>query len=221
MKIITVGTGSSGNCYLLQKNNDRIIALDAGCPWKKVMIAAKFKPTSIDFALVTHDHSDHNGYVRDFVKNNISVYDTENMNPKKLYSIKGDVKVIPFEVPHDAKCYGYLMRVDGRYVVYMTDFGYCKYTFRSFGVDTWLIACNHVDAPDRDSAKYGHVVRGHSSLDTVKDILKANMCPQMKNIVLCHYNESEDTDFMATEIRRVVGDNVNVYVARKGEVIDL
>ena len=113
------------------------------------------------------------------------------------------------------------MQVDGRYVVYMTDFGYCKYTFRSFGVSTWLIACNHVDAPDRDSAKYGHVVRGHSSLDTVKDILKANMCPQMKNVVLCHYNESEDTDFMATEIRRVVGDNVNVYVARKGEVIDL
>ena len=43
----------------------------------------------------------------------------------------------------------------------------------------------------------------------------------MKNVILCHYNESEDTDFMVTEVRRVVGDNVNVYVARKGEVIDL
>ena len=220
MKIITVGTGSSGNCYLLQKNNDRIIALDAGCPWKKVMIAAKFKPTSIDFSLITHDHSDHKGYVRDFKRNNVDVYDTENLNPKKLYSIK-DTKVIPFEVPHDTKCYGYLLNVDGRYVVYMTDFGYCKYTFKSFGVSTWIIACNHTDLPDRDSAKYGHVVRGHSSLDTVKDILKANMCPQMKNVVLCHYNESEDTDFMASEIRQVVGDAVNVYVARKGEVIDL
>ena len=84
MKLITVGTGSNGNCYLLKRDNDRIIALDAGCPWKKVMIAAKFKPTLIDFALVTHDHSDHDGYVRDFRKNNISVYEPDGLTPKKL-----------------------------------------------------------------------------------------------------------------------------------------
>lgn len=220
MKLTTVGTGSGGNCYLLRKEDDRIIALDAGCPWKKVMIAAKFKPSLIDFALITHDHSDHNGYVRDFKKNGIKVYDTESLFPKKQYRLQ-NVDVIPFEVPHDTTCYGYLLKVDGRYVVYMTDFGYCKYTFKSFGVSTWLIACNHVLPPDKDSAKYGHVVRGHSSLDTVKDILKANMCPQMKNVVLCHYNESEDTGVMVEEVRRVVGDNVNVYVAKKGEVIDL
>lgn len=220
MKLITVGTGSTGNCYLVQQKNDRFIALDAGVTWRKVMIATKFRPSAIDFCLVTHDHSDHDGYVRDFIKNGISVYGTDRIETKKPYKFK-DATVIAFEVPHDTDCYGYLIKVDGRYICYITDFGYCKYTFKSFGVSTWLIACNHVLPPDRSEAKYGHVVMGHSSLDTVKDILRANQCKEMKNVILCHYSEGEDTDFMLTEVRRVVGDGVNVFLAKKGEVIDL
>ena len=220
MKLLTVGTGSTGNCYLLQLNDDSYIALDCGVAWKKVMIVTKFRPSDIRFALVTHSHSDHSCYERDFRPNGIDTYNVDNLTERKIFK-KGDVEIIPFEVPHDVRCYGYLIKVDGRRIVYMTDFGYCQYTFKSWAVDTWLIASNHVVAPNIDEMKYAHVVWGHSSLATVKDIIKINKCDAMKNIILCHYSEDADTDLMIREIQEIAGDGVNVTLAEKGKVITL
>lgn len=220
MKLITVGTGSSGNCYLLKRDNDRYIALDCGCKWKDVLVGCGFRPIDIDFALVTHSHSDHSRYMGDFEKSGIEVLSTENVEPKKLTK-KGVANFVAFEVPHDVDCYGYLIRVDGRTIVYMTDFGYCRYTFKSWNVDTWLIACNHVDLPDSEEAKYAHVVMGHSSLAAVKDILTINKCDAMKNVILCHISDDADKEQMVTEIKQVVGDKVNVVIAEKRKEIEL
>ena len=220
MKLYTVGTGSLGNCYLLKRENNKIIALDCGCKWRDVLIGCNFRPLDIDFALVTHSHSDHSRYVGDFEGSGIEVINTTNTFPKKILQ-KGEYKIVPFEVPHDVKNYGYLIRVDGRTIVYMTDFGYCKYTFKSWNVDTWIIACNYVAPPDSEEANYAHVVMGHSSLDTVKDILAVNKSDSMKNVILCHTSSSADTELMVSEIKQVVGDGVNVTVAQKRKEIEL
>lgn len=219
MKLITVGTGSKGNCYLLKRDNDRYIALDCGMPWKKVMVATSFRPSDIDLALVTHIHSDHARYIGDFVANGIETVTTSNKARKILR--KGEVDIVPFEVPHDVLCYGYLIRVDGRTIVYMTDFGYCQYTFKSWNVDTWIIACNHDENPDSEDAKYAHVVMGHSSLSTVKGILEANKSESMKNVILVHYSQNADVEAMAEEIQKTVGDTVKVAIARNGEAIEI
>ncbi len=220
MKLYTVGTGSFGNCYLLKRDNNKIIALDCGCKWRDVLIGCNFKPLDIDLALVTHSHSDHSRYVGDFEGSGIEVINTTNTFPKKILQ-KGEYKIVPFEVPHDVKNFGYLIRVDGRTIVYMTDFGYCKYTFRSWNVDTFLIACNHVVPPDSEEANYAHVVMGHSSLDTVKDILAVNKTDSLRNVILCHTSSSADTELMVSEIQKVVGDGVNVTVAQKRKEIEL
>ena len=114
-----------------------------------------------------------------------------------------------------------MIKADVRRIVYMTDFGYCQYTFKSWGVDTWLIACNHIDAPNIDEMKYAHVVWGHSSLATVKDIIRINKSEYMKNIILCHYSEDADTDLMIKEIQEIAGDGVNVTLAERNKVIEL
>ena len=220
MKLVTVGTGSSGNCHLLQMDNNKFVALDCGCKWKDVLVGCNFRPIDIEFALVTHSHRDHSRYVVDFKKSGIDVLSVNDVETKKVYQ-KGEVKFVAFEVPHDVDCYGYLIRVDGRTIVYMTDFGYCRWTFKSWNVDTWLIACNHIDLPDAEEAKYVHVAMGHSSLDTVKDILAINKSESMKNVILCHVNGESDTDRMIAEIQEVVGDGVKVTVAKKRGVIDL
>ena len=103
----------------------------------------------------------------------------------------------------------------------MTDFGYCRWTFKSWNVDTFVIACNYETPPDSDDAKYAHVVMGHSSLDTVKDILAINKSESMKNVILCHVDAEADTDRMISEIQEVVGDGVKVTVAKKRGVIDI
>ena len=220
MKLVTVGTGSSGNCHLLKRDNDRYVALDCGCKWSDVLVGCAFRPIDIDLALVTHSHRDHSRYVGDFKKSGIEVYCVNDVETKKVYQ-KGEVKFVAFEVPHDVDCYGYLIRVDGRTIVYMTDFGYCRYTFKSWNVDTWLIAANYVSPPDSEEANYAHVVMGHSSLDTVKDILEVNKSDSLKNVVLCHTSSSANTELMVSEIQKIVGDGVNVTVAKKKGIIDI
>ena len=220
MRLITVGTGSSGNCHLLKRDNDRYVALDCGCKWKDVLVGCGFRPIDIEFALVTHSHSDHSRYVGDFKKSGIDVLSVNDVETKKVYQ-KGEVKFVAFEVPHDVDCYGYLIRVDGRTIVYMTDFGYCRWTFKSWNVDTFIIACNYNIMPDAEEANYAHVVLGHSSLETVKDILGVNKSDSLKNVVLCHTSSSADTELMISEIQEVVGDGVKVTVAKKKGVIDL
>ena len=219
MRIYTVGTGSSGNCYLL-KHNDNYIALDCGCKWKDVLVGCNFHPIDIDIALVTHSHSDHSKYAKEFVKGGIPVYSPDNVKAKTMVKYK-DISFVPFIVPHDVTCYGYLIKVDGRTIVYMTDFGYCRYTFKSWNVDTFIIACNYNILPDAEDAKYAHVVLGHSSLDTVKDILAVNKSDFLKNVILCHVSANADTEQMVTEVKEVVGDGVNVSLAKKGTVIYL
>ena len=220
MELYVVGSGSSGNCYLIKRDNGKYIALDCGCKWKDVMVGCDWSPIDIEFALVTHSHGDHAKHMRDFERYGIEVYGVNDLKSKSIFK-KGDVEVIPFEVPHDVKNYGYLIRVDGKTIVYMTDFGYCKYTFKSWNVDTFIVACNYTSMPDSEEANYAHVVMGHSSLDTVKDILAVNKSDFMKNVILCHTSSSADTELMVSEIKQVVGDNVNVTVARKREVINL
>lgn len=220
MELITIGTGSAGNCYLLRRNNGHYIALDCGMPWKSVMIGCDFMPSLIDFALYTHEHRDHNKYTLDFLKNGIRVFGSHNLEPKEPIRIR-DATFVPFKVPHDVPCFGYLIQVDGEKLIYMTDFGYCRYTFKSYKVEHWLIACNHIDAPVITEEKYAHVVTGHSSLSTVKDLLSANKTDKMRNVIICHYSADADTDRMATEIRETLGDGVNVSVARKGSTICL
>ena len=220
MKLVTVGTGSSGNCHLIQRDNDHWVALDCGCKWSEVLIGCRFRPIDIDLALVTHSHRDHSRYVGDFKKSGIDVLSVNDLETKKVYQ-KGEVKFVAFEVPHDVDCYGYLIRVDGRTIVYMTDFGYCRWTFKSWNVDTFIIACNYNIMPDAEEANYAHVVLGHSSLETVKDILEVNKSDSLKNVVLCHTSSSADTELMISEIQEVVGDGVNVTVAKKKGIIEL
>lgn len=219
-QIITVGTGSSGNSYLLQLSDGKYIALDCGMPWKQVLIGCDWQPTMIDLALYTHSHKDHAYYSKYFVSNGIDVYGPDNWQDKKPKRIGGCI-VAPFEVPHDVPCYGYLISTGTEKLIYMTDFGYCKYTFKTQEVDHWLIACNHIELPEREENKFRHVVTGHSSLDTVKDLLVASQTDKMRNVIICHYSEGQDTNRMVQELSTALGNTVNVGIAQKGQKCQL
>ena len=54
-RLITVGSGSSGNTYLLQCG-DEILVLDAGKPFKEVKKALSFYIRPIVGVVVTHEH---------------------------------------------------------------------------------------------------------------------------------------------------------------------
>ena len=74
------------------------------------------------------------------------------------------------------------------------------------------------DLLERDSAKYEHVLKGHSSISTVRDIILANKTPDLRNIILCHLSgENADPETMQKEVQSVAGKWVNVEVAHAGD----
>lgn len=131
-----------------------------------------------------------------------------------------------FELPHDdVENRGlYLKSPSGHRVLYMTDFSFCKYIFTKLKVQTILIECNHMDDIDEGSNenKFCHVIRGHSSLSTVCEFLRVNQTDELKNVILCHLSsDNANPDVMKSEVQTVVGDSVNVYIAKKGVEIEL
>ena len=108
-------------------------------------------------------------------------------------------------------------------LVYLTDFGYTKYRFKQLAVNTLLISCNHMDNPEAfaGSENFDHVVRGHSSLSVVKEIVTVNQTDSLKHIILCHISEENgDPDEMARQIAEI-SPQATVYVAEKNHSIVL
>lgn len=135
--------------------------------------------------------------------------------------------VTPFYLPHTTKdkdtgalipCpnFGYLIEHEemGR-MLYLTDFEYCKFNFKKMRVQHFLIECNHMDESlSRDSAKFEHVIKGHSSLSVCRDLIEANKTSDLRNVILCHLSsENADPETMQKEVQSAAGKWVKVDVA--------
>lgn len=146
--------------------------------------------------------------------------------PEKIQFKVGSYRVTPFYLPHDnTPNFGFLIDLpdDAGRLLYATDFEYLQYTFKSLKINFFLIECNHqADLVDRSEAKYEHSLRGHSELETVKEIIRVNKTPDMRNIILCHLSgEWSDPDRIKREVQEVAGKWVTVDIAEKGKAREL
>lgn len=148
-KFISLGSGSSGNCYFLQTNTTTIL-IDAGLSVrtiKKHLKAYGLSLDSVDAVFITHDHADHikavghlandlekpiyaTQLVHQGINRNYCI--TSKLTDKHRHYIEkgvtiacGDFRITPFEVPHDSTdCVGYLVEVDGTTFCLLTDVGH-------------------------------------------------------------------------------------------------
>lgn len=130
--------------------------------------------------------------------------------------------ITPFYLPHDkTPNFGFLIDLpgDAGRLLYCTDFEYLPYTFKSLKINYFLLECNHqADLVDRSEAKYEHSLRGHSELETVKEIIRVNKTPDMRNVILCHLSDGwSDPETMQKEVQSVAGKWVSVAVAKAGD----
>ena len=230
MKIKVLGSSSSGTCYVVETENGRLI-LDAGVKLNGIMRAIDW---DTDFAdcLVTHIHRDHSQSAADLVRRGVRVFScpevceqtgAEPCKPRVLERIGGFGYFAPFDVPHgDTECYGYLVVTnEGDRLLYATDYEYIPYNFRENGLTHMLIECNYSDSANLiHEEKYEHVLKGHSSLQTALGVVEANMTDALKCVILCHVSATEDGEAMREQVQNLVGDNIAVHVARKGDVYE-
>ncbi len=149
LKFISLGSGSSGNCYYLHNGKEGLM-IDAGVGsriTKKHFDTYGLSLDTVRYMLITHDHADHVKSVGSLSKRyNLPVYATalvhkgiehnlcvkKKIDPINVKTIEknkalqlGDYKVTPFNVPHDSyDNVGYKIETGGVTFCLVTDCGY-------------------------------------------------------------------------------------------------
>lgn len=117
--------------------------------------------------------------------------------------------------------YGFLItRKEMGRMLYITDCEVIKWKFKD--INHILLGVNYdKDLVDTDNPKANHVFRGHLSIDTACDFVKANDSDSLQNIIMCHLSsENADKDSFIAKMKNAVNE-ANVDVAVAGKIWDL
>lgn len=219
MKLKVLGSGSSGNCYILESDTEALI-IEAGLPFREVKKALDFNVRKIVGVICSHRHKDHSGYISEYEKASIPVF--KPYDGMKDMNLKGGAgfKIQAFDLVHDVPCYGfYISHPDIGNLIYASDTEYIRWRFSK--VNHILVESNYSkDLVSDIPEKRRHVLTGHMEIDTTCEFLKANNSPSLKNVILLHLSsESADAESFKAKAEKVV--KCLVYVAQKGIEIDL
>ena len=237
MKLTCIATGSSGNCYLLQADSGETLILDCGISIKEIKKGLKWDITGVVGTICTHQHQDHSKSVADIRNMGIRVF-----NPALDIFLDvvhfGDFAIRPFDLTTvdgrwthtnadgtECPCYGFLIahKEMGK-LLYITDCEVIKWKFK--GINHILLGVNYdKDLVDTDNPKANHVFRGHLSIDTACDFVKANDSDSLQNVIMCHLSaENSDKDSFISKMENAVnGANVDAaepgksWILRKGD----
>ena len=198
MQLTCLGSGSSGNCFLLEDDGE-ILILDAGVKFKQLLTCKRLTSFSrVAGALITHEHKDHSLCVPQLVKAGVEVYSPNNLVTRYKYKV-GRYAVMPFLCYHDVVNYGYVIRCpSGATVVYATDTAALPLIKH---VDVWIVECNYtgrlwaenVSKTDRMFEYFGRVKECHMGLETLQGYFKSLQTPTAA-IFLTHLSESGNAD---------------------------
>lgn len=231
MKLKCIATGSTGNCYALTSDSGETLILDCGIPIKEIKKGLNWNVKDVVGVLCTHKHLDHSKSVADIRNMGIRVF-----NPTLDIFLDvvhfGDFTIRPFDLTtvdgrwthtnadgSECPCYGFLItHPEMGKMLYITDTELIKWRFKD--VNHILLGVNYdKNLIDRDNTgKANHVFRGHLSIDTACDFVKANYSDSLQNVIMCHLSsENSDSDSFIEKMKKVAcGANVDVAVAGKG-----
>ncbi len=227
LNLISLFSSSSGNCTYVFSEKTKIL-VDIGVSAKRLtdkLTELNINPAEIQAILITHEHSDHVKGIKVFSKKyNIPVFSSKktwetlvsleispslknNFEISEEFSI-GDIKIIPFPIPHDAidPC-GFNLFCGKEKVTVATDIGHITSDLLSSfeNSKTILLESNHdinmLKAGDypyllkqRIIGNYGHL-SNLSSAETVEYLIKKGT----KNFILAHLSEKNNIPALALE----------------------
>lgn len=169
MRMMTLASGSSGNCIYIGSENTHIL-IDAGITRKRIMeglAKVNIKLSEISAIFVTHEHSDHVKGIGVISRNDeIPIYCTNGtkegicrlggmgeIDKSLLHTVAadkeylvGDLCIHPFTVSHDAKePVAYTVQCSGKKIGIVTDLGcYDDYIVQNMkGCHSILVEANH------------------------------------------------------------------------------
>jgi len=231
MRLKCLGSSSAGNCYLLTSDSGETLILDCGIPIKEIKRGLNWNIKDVVGVLCTHKHLDHSKSVKDFRQMGKAIYGLYSKAVSMRTMKIGGFNVKPFDLTtidgnwthtdangEPCPIFGFLITHNemGR-MLYVTDTELIKWRFKD--INHILLGVNYdkdlIDS--EDSAKVNHVFRGHMSIDTACDFVKANYSDSLQNVIMCHLSsENADKDLFIEKMKKVAcGANVDVAEAGK------
>lgn len=206
----------------------------------EVKKALGFNIRGIKGCVVSHEHKDHAGYIKEFVRSGIrvlalpEVFSSQSVSspfcktiePMRGYKI-GGFKLLPLSVAHDVPCVSFIIEHGemGK-LAFITDTMMMEYKLPK--LDHIMLEANYADDLLQGNIDSGIVpasmrerlLHSHMELRTAKDVLLANDRASLSDIVLIHLSaNNSDEERFRREMQELTG--LPVYVARKGFEIEL
>lgn len=240
MKLTVLGSGSSGNGYVLQ-NDEEALIIECGMPFALCEEALDFNVSKIACCLVSHVHGDHIGYIKQYLPF-MKVYtsagtikaaeleDNSNvtaLQAKSQYKI-GGFTVMPFLVEHDApEPFGYLIKhPDFGLLMFATDTYYLRYTFK--GLNYIMLECNYEKKRLDQNVRDGiipmkvreRVIKSHLSCSACIKTLQANNLSTVRMVILLHLSSNNgNKEAFLRSVKNAIGKQV--LFADKGLQVEL
>nr|DAK72533.1 MAG TPA: YycJ-like MBL-fold protein [Caudoviricetes sp.] len=230
MKLKCIATGSTGNCYTLTSDSGETLILDCGIPIKDIKKGLNWNIKDVVGTICTHHHQDHSLSVYPLRRMGIPVY-APYISEKPMKIGNRDFRVQAFDLTtidgswthtdaDGTPCpiFGFLiMHPEMGRMLYITDCEVVKWKFKD--INHILLGVNYdKDLIDRDNTgKANHVFRGHLSIDTACNFVKANHSDSLQNVIMCHLSsENADSDSFIEKMKNAVN-GASVDVAEQGK----
>ena len=231
MKIHVIGSGSTGNGYIIESNGKKLI-VELGCKWKFYLEALKYDIENVEGALASHRHIDHLATLGNALQYLIPVYSNKEvaaehplvkpLSTEYSYMI-GGFKVQCLKVPHNALCYSFIIKCpSGEKILFATDLS--KFNYKVSGCDVIMMEANYDEDIIYEALARGEVVRSQSENHLeIKDCLEAvERCVDTNTqlIILLHLSDgySNEKSFQKM-VHKATGKRV--CVAHAGQVYEI
>lgn len=230
MRLKIVGTGSKGNCYILENETSALI-IECGVNFREVKKALNFDLSKVVGCIVTHEHGDHSKGIKETIAAGIDVHaSVGTFNALKMVGSRhrvkpfnqndsfklGDFTIKSFDVRHDAAepCGFLIHHPETGNVLFLTDTFYCPYTFKN--LHNVIIEANFSNQIIKEKLTdmeflRNRILTSHMSLETCVGFLRSNDLSAVNNIVLIHLSDGNSNERMFREvISKETGKNVTV-----------
>jgi len=246
MNVISLGSGSKGNAYLIEQDGEAIL-VDCGICYSRL------KNLEFSAVLLTHSHGDHTAGLKVLLKHrDIPVYANamtaesvccqEHLDESAFVAFEngqsfdlGAFSVSPFSIPHDTSDpVGYLVRTASATYFHGTDIGT---PLDSIGLklreaDVATLESNHDPVMLKTSGRHPSLIqriagpRGHLSNDQACDLVRRFASPRLKKLALAHLSRDCNTPILAEKamretLREMGRTDIVLKVLEQDEVIEL
>ena len=225
MRFASLGSGSQGNALIVEAGETKVMV---DCGFSTRMATARLARLAaaaddLDAILVTHEHADHVGGVFAFARRHrLTVYLTHGTHAAASRGVAalpecrlidghspfsiGDLEVMPFPVPHDAREPVQYLFGDGRHRLgVLTDTGSITPHIVEIlaACDALVLECNH-DGALLAASRYPAVLKqriggrfGHLENSQAADLLRQVETGRLQHLVAAHLSQENNRPELA------------------------